>query len=91
MKEGQKLTIDRKEDAKEGDVLTFDTVMYMHTTEGKPEVGTPVLPGHSIEAKVLGHTRGDKILVLKMKAKKRYMRHKGHKQDYTEVLISSIK
>jgi large subunit ribosomal protein L21 len=44
------------------------------------KVGTPLVEGASVEAKVLKVEKGDKVRVFKMKARKRYRREKGHRQ-----------
>ncbi|HOV69619.1 MAG TPA: 50S ribosomal protein L21, partial [Clostridia bacterium] len=50
-----------------------------------------VLEGASVTGKVLGHGKGSKITVFKMKAKKNYRRKQGHRQPFTKVEITSIK
>ena len=53
-------------------------------------VGTPFVAGAKVLAKVLGETKGDKIIVFKYKNKKRYRRRTGHRQKYTSIAISEI-
>ncbi|MBI2635872.1 50S ribosomal protein L21 [Candidatus Peregrinibacteria bacterium] len=53
-------------------------------------VGTPLVVGACVEAKILGHGRHDKVRVQKFKRRKRYRRVKGHRQDYTEVEVVKI-
>jgi large subunit ribosomal protein L21 len=53
-------------------------------------IGTPVLAGASVKARVLAHGRGEKIRIFKLKRRKRYRRTKGHRQDYTEIEILGI-
>ena len=53
-------------------------------------VGTPVIEGAKVIAKVHGETQGDKIVVFRYRNKKRYRRRTGHRQDYTRVTISKI-
>ena len=55
-----------------------------------PTVGTPVVAGAKVLAKVVGTDKGDKIIVFKYKNKKRYRRRTGHRQQYTTVSISQI-
>ncbi len=75
-------------EASEGDTVTFDRVLL--TGGDGTTVGTPAIEGASVEAKVLGHVRGDKIIVFKKKRRKRYRRTRGHRQDYTQIQITSI-
>ncbi len=86
---GDKLHIPLR-DAKEGDKLTFGTVL-MIAKDGDISIGTPAVDGASVEVKVLGHGRDAKIRVFKHKRRKRYMRLKGHRQDFTEVEVTGIK
>ncbi|GAB4119632.1 MAG: 50S ribosomal protein L21 [Roseiflexaceae bacterium] len=53
-------------------------------------VGTPVVGGAKVVAKVLGSVKGEKIVVFRYKSKKRYRRRTGHRQQYTRVTISKI-
>ena len=53
-------------------------------------VGTPLISGAKVVAKVLGTTKGDKIVVFKYKNKKRYRRRTGHRQQFTSIAISQI-
>jgi large subunit ribosomal protein L21 len=53
-------------------------------------VGTPLVPGAKVLARVLGNVKGKKIVVFKYKSKKRYRRRTGHRQEYTRLAISQI-
>jgi large subunit ribosomal protein L21 len=55
------------------------------------KVGTPVLAGSSVTAKVKAHGRGEKIRVVKFRRRKHYRKTTGHRQDYTELEITGIK
>ena len=88
VKEGDKLKIE-KIDKKENAKIKFETLMIA-TTDGKDvDLGKPSL-GAKVEAKILEHDRAKKINVVKYKNKTRYLRNKGHRQNYTEVEILSI-
>ncbi|HZJ08342.1 MAG TPA: 50S ribosomal protein L21 [Trueperaceae bacterium] len=54
------------------------------------KVGAPNVDGATVKAEVIGHGRGDKIHVYKFKAKNNYRRHIGHRQQFTEVRITSV-
>jgi large subunit ribosomal protein L21 len=56
----------------------------------RAQVGTPLIEGAKVLAKVLGDVKGDKIVVFKYKNKKRYRRRTGHRQQYTRIAISQI-
>jgi large subunit ribosomal protein L21 len=54
------------------------------------KVGTPLVQGASIKAKVLAHGRSDKVSIFKMRRRKHYQKHQGHRQSYTELEITGI-
>jgi len=72
-----------------GDSIVFSDVL-MVGTEGKMEIGTPLVDGASVVANVVRQTRGKKIVVFKKKRRKNYRRKAGHKQDLTLVEITDI-
>jgi|SRR5579884_71099 large subunit ribosomal protein L21 len=53
-------------------------------------VGTPTVPGARVVAEIVGQGRGKKIQVFKYKAKTRYRKRTGHRQDYTELAVRQI-
>jgi large subunit ribosomal protein L21 len=85
---GQKLKIEKLE-KKEGEEIVFDKVLLAEKSN-KVEIGTPYIEGASVGAKVLKQGKGDKVIIFKYKAKKRYHKKKGHRQPYTEVEIKTI-
>lgn len=85
---GQKLKIE-KLDASEGDAFSFDQVLL--TADGeKIEIGSPMLEGKKVEAKILKQGRHPKITILRFHNKTRHRKKKGHKQPFTEVEITKI-
>ena len=89
VQKGDTLDIERLE-IEEGKTHKFDQVLLVDDA-GKTKVGTPTVSGASVSAKVVGHKRGDKIRVFKMKAKKRYQKTQGHRQELTTIEITDIK
>lgn len=79
-----------KLDAPEGQTIDFDQVLMVSDEQGV-RIGSPVLPGATVTAKVKGHGRGDKIQVFKMRRRKHYRKTMGHRQYYTELEITGIK
>lgn len=80
-----------KIDVEEGKTFDINNVLLLSDEEGKDtKIGMPILKGETVQAKVLSHGKGDKIRVFKMKAKKRYQKVQGHRQQYTELEIVSI-
>jgi large subunit ribosomal protein L21 len=53
-------------------------------------VGSPTLSGASVTATVRAHGRGEKIHIFKMRRRKHYRKHTGHRQNYTELEITGI-
>ncbi len=88
VREGDVLRVE-KLNAEEGADITFDEVLAIGTDDGL-KVGTPVVEGAKVEAKVLKHGKGKKVIVFKYKPKKNYRKKQGHRQPYTEVQISKI-
>ena len=85
VKKDQTLNIELVGDAKS---LEFDALMTMNGD--KVEVGTPTVAGVKVKAKVLEEVKGEKIKVLKYKAKKREHTLTGHRQHYSKIQITSI-
>ena len=73
----------------EGKKLEFSEVKLVEDN-GKVKVGAPNLKGASVSAKILGHLRGDKIIIFKKKRRKGYQKSSGHRQDLTKIQIESI-
>lgn len=53
-------------------------------------LGAPFLSGAAVLATVLGHGRHDKVTIFKMRRRKHFQKHAGHRQNYTELRIDSI-
>ncbi len=67
---------------------TFDRVLMVGGE--KVIIGSPVVEGAKVTAKVIKHGRGKKIIVFKYKQRKKYRRKQGHRQSYTKLVIESI-
>ena len=57
----------------------------------KVSIGAPVITGASVEAKVISHLKGDKVIVFKKKRRKGYRVKNGHRQALTELVVEKIK
>jgi large subunit ribosomal protein L21 len=84
----QKLFVHRLE-VEEGKKVNFDKVLLIDTGK-KVSVGNPVVKGASVDAKVISHLKGDKVLVFKKKRRKGYKKLNGHRQFLTEIQIEGI-
>lgn len=78
-----------KMDADVGAQIELGSVLLFSDGESV-SVGTPLVPQTKVVASVLGHGKEEKVIVFKMKRRKGYRRKKGHRQDYTELLIKDI-
>ena len=85
---GDKIKIEKLE-KEEGKEFTFLEVLLCDKNK-KVEIGTPLVKGAEVKAKVVKHGKGDKLIIFKYKPKKRYKRKIGHRQPFTEVEIVSI-
>ena len=74
---------------KVGDVVTFDRVLLV-SDDKSVKVGNPTIKGAAVEAKVLSHVKDEKVTVFKKKKRKGYRVLRGHRQQYTEIEITSI-
>ena len=85
---GQKLKIEQIP-ADLGATVTFNEVLAVGS--GADVVfGAPLVSGAKVDATVVSHGRGDKVTIFKMRRRKHYQRHGGHRQNYTEVFFSAI-
>ena len=85
---GKKLKIAKLE-AEAGAMVVFDEVLIA-AGAGKATVGTPLLTGATVEAKVLTQGRTKKIIVFNYRPKARHRKKQGHRQHFTEVEITKI-
>ena len=72
-----------------GSVAEFDQVLAV-SDGGEVSFGTPILPGARVLAQVQAQQKDRKVMVFKYKAKTRYRRKRGHRQNYTRLLIQDI-
>ncbi|MBU1107233.1 MAG: 50S ribosomal protein L21 [Candidatus Riflebacteria bacterium] len=72
------------------EIMSIDKVLMVKDGE-KLQIGHPYVKGAEVKAKIVGHARGKKVIVLKYKSKSNYRRKIGHRQHFTSVLIEDIK
>lgn len=85
---GEKLKIEQIP-ADVGAEVLLDKVLMVGEGD-QVKIGTPFLDGTAVKATVIAHGRGPKVKIFKMRRRKHYQRHQGHRQNYTEVRIDSI-
>ena len=78
-----------KLDVEEGAEVTLDKVLMAGAGDAV-KVGTPVVEGATVTAKVVKNGKSKKVVVFKMKRKKNYRRKKGHRQPFTKVEITAV-
>ena len=72
-----------------GQEITIDQVLAVGDGADL-KIGTPWVAGASVKATVLAHGKHDKVRIFKMRRRKHYQKHGGHRQTYTELEIGSV-
>ena len=85
---GEKLKVEQMP-ADVGAEIILDQVLMVGEGESV-RVGQPTVTGVSVVATVVAHGRGEKVKIFKMRRRKHYQKHQGHRQNYTELRIDSI-
>jgi large subunit ribosomal protein L21 len=93
---GQQFKVEKKQEifvhrleGKEGSKVEFSDVLLIDNN-GNINVGTPVIKGALVSAKILEHMKGDKVLVFKKKRRKGYQKLNGHRQYMSRIVIENI-
>jgi len=85
---GEKLKIEQIP-AEVGAEITLDQILMVGEGE-TVKIGAPLVSGASVKATVLSQGRHKKVTIFKMRRRKHYQKHQGHRQNYTEILIDVI-
>jgi large subunit ribosomal protein L21 len=72
---GSKVVIDKVLVLADGDAIT---------------IGSPLVAGAKVNATVVSHGRGDKVMIFKFRRRKHYRKTQGHRQSYTEIIIDDV-
>ena len=72
-----------------GGEVVLDQVLMVGDGD-KISVGKPLLSGATVKATIVAHGRHDKVSIFKMRRRKHYQKHQGHRQNYTEIRIDGI-
>jgi large subunit ribosomal protein L21 len=72
-----------------GATITLSDVLMVANSD-QIKVGTPLLSGASVSATVVSQGRHDKVKIFKMRRRKHYQKHQGHRQNYSEIFITAI-
>ena len=84
----QKVYVNRL-DGMEGSKVSFDSILMLDNS-GKTTIGSPIVQGASVEAKIIKHLKDDKVIVFKKKRRKGYKVKNGHRQALTQILVENI-
>ena len=76
-------------EGEEGTKVSFDKV-FLKDDDGQISLGNPVISGAAVNATILKHLKGDKVIVFKKKRRKGYQKKNGHRQSLTQIKIDSI-
>jgi large subunit ribosomal protein L21 len=87
--EGDQITID-KVHGDEGGEITFEKVLLIAGTDGAPLIGTPVVAGAKVVAKLQRQFRDRKIIIQKFRRRKGYRRRNGHRQHKSTLRITQV-
>jgi len=85
---GEKIKVERLA-ADEGQEIVIEQVLAVGSGADL-QVGAPWVAGAMVKATVVAHGKHDKIRIFKMRRRKHYQKHGGHRQAFTELEISSI-
>ena len=72
-----------------GGAIVLDKVLMVGSGD-KVSVGKPLLAGATVKATIVSNGRHDKVTIFKMRRRKHYQKHQGHRQNYTEIRIDGI-
>ncbi len=87
---GDYIKLPRQVGLKKEDSIKFDKILFIKSENGDLQVGSPLVTGSSVEAKVIEQIRDKKIIVFKKKRRHNYRRKIGHRQDLTLIKITNI-
>jgi large subunit ribosomal protein L21 len=85
---GEKLKVEQLP-AEVGASVVLDQVLMVGDGDSV-RLGQPVVAGATVTATVVAQGRADKVKIFKMRRRKHYQKHQGHRQNYTEIRIEAI-
>jgi large subunit ribosomal protein L21 len=69
--------------------ITLDRVLFVEN-DGDVTIGQPLIDGATVDATIMGHRRGKKVIIYKMQPKKKTRKKRGHRQELTRIMIDAI-
>ena len=85
---GEKLKVEQLP-AEVGAEIVLDQVLLVADGDSL-KMGRPLVTGASVQAKVVSQGRHDKVRIFKLRRRKHYQKHQGHRQNFTEIEITGI-
>ena len=85
---GEKLKVEQLAADVGAEIVLNDVLVLADGDDVK--MGTPLVSGAAVTARVVGHGRGEKVRIFKMRRRKHYRKTQGHRQNYTEIEIVGI-
>ena len=85
---GEKLKIEQIP-ADVGSEIVVDQVLMVSDGDNVM-LGSPLVSGAAVKATVVAQGRGEKVKIFKMRRRKHYQKHQGHRQNYTEIRVDAI-
>ncbi len=85
---GDKLKVEKLE-GEVGSNVVIDKILMLADGDAVT-IGSPLIAGAKVNATVVSHGRGDKVMIFKFRRRKHYRKTQGHRQSYTEILIGDI-
>ena len=86
---GDKVRLALRADAEPGSAIDLTDVLLVGSGDGVT-IGTPLVAGAKVTARVVGETMGKKLIVYRYRRRKNSDKKRGHRQHYTEAVIESI-
>jgi large subunit ribosomal protein L21 len=86
----QQIKIEKLNNVKEGDEVTFDKVLLLVDDENNIKIGKPYLEGVTVSAQITKAGREKKVIVFRYHSKTRYHKKKGHRQPYMKAIVKEI-
>jgi len=86
--EGDKIKIEKIKNKKGSKIIIKEILLI--SDNDKLKIGKPYIKDAKVDTKIIDHGKREKIKIIKFKPKKRYKRHAGHRQNYTEIEIKEV-
>ena len=88
VEEGSSIKVPRLK-GKIGSIYSIDKILYLENKD-KKFIGKPYVEGQKLDAKIISHDRGRKVVVFKFKRRKGYQKKNTHREEYTVLEFSKI-